>query len=88
MKITVKKNGGYWKVRFNHEVQFFTLDYEAETKEEAEWMKDRLTVCFNKAFGEGWERSGDKIPCPNCGSKKVYKTPAIHCTKCEITTEI
>lgn len=27
-------------------------------------------------------------PCPCCGSKKVYLTEAMHCTRCAVTTEI
>lgn len=26
-------------------------------------------------------------PCPCCGSKKVYLTEAIHCTRCAVTAE-
>lgn len=28
------------------------------------------------------------INCPCCGSDKTYKTDAIHCNRCAVTTEI
>lgn len=59
-------------VEFTHGVQTFTLDYHVTEKDEADWMKDRLTSCFCSAFGENWhENSGLNIPpvtnCPICG---------------------
>lgn len=33
------------------------------------------------------ERS-EQLICPCCGSDKAYKTDAIHCNRCAITTEI
>ncbi|GAG53244.1 unnamed protein product, partial [marine sediment metagenome] len=52
MEINAKKRGKEWTVVFNHENQYFTLDYHVETKEEAEWMKTMLAKCFKSAFGE------------------------------------
>lgn len=33
------------------------------------------------------ERS-EQFVCPCCGSDKTYKTDAIHCNRCAVTTEI
>lgn len=30
----------------------------------------------------------DKLVCPCCGSDKTYLTNAIHCSRCDTTTEI
>lgn len=30
----------------------------------------------------------EQLICPCCGSDKTYKTDAIHCNRCAITTEI
>ena len=30
----------------------------------------------------------EQLVCPCCGSDKTYKTDAIHCNRCAITTEI
>jgi hypothetical protein len=59
MEINIKKKGKIWMVEFTHGVQTFTLDYHVTEKDEADWMKDRLTSCFSSAFGENWhENSG------------------------------
>ena len=30
----------------------------------------------------------EQLICPCCGSDKTYKTDAIHCNRCAVTTEI
>lgn len=30
----------------------------------------------------------ERLVCPCCGSDKTYKTEAIHCNRCAVTTEI
>lgn len=30
----------------------------------------------------------EQLICPCCGSDKTYKTDAIHCNRCALTTEI
>lgn len=30
----------------------------------------------------------EHLDCPCCGSDKTYKTEAIHCNRCAVTTEI
>ena len=30
----------------------------------------------------------EQLVCPCCGSDKTYKTDAIHCNRCAVTTEI
>lgn len=30
----------------------------------------------------------EQLVCPCCGSDKTYKTNAIHCSRCAVTTEI
>lgn len=30
----------------------------------------------------------EEINCPCCGSDKTYKTDAVHCNRCAVTTEI
>lgn len=30
----------------------------------------------------------EQLICPCCGSDKTYKTDAIHCSRCAVTTEI
>lgn len=30
----------------------------------------------------------EQLVCPCCGSDKTYKTEAIHCNRCAVTTEI
>lgn len=63
MEINVKKIGKNWIVEFTHGCQTFTIDYHAIEKDEADWVKDRLTDCFRSAFGENWhEHSGLNIP--------------------------
>lgn len=33
-------------------------------------------------------RQSEQLLCPCCGSNKTYKTDAIHCNRCAVTTEI
>jgi hypothetical protein len=85
MEITTIKQGSDWIVQFNHDVQYFTLDYKVETKEEAEWMKNMLIKCFDNAFGKNWhEKKGLIKPVVNISTldvnnhgkivlKKLYK---------------
>jgi len=76
MDICVKKIGEDWAVEFNHGVQYFTLDYFVETKEEADWMKSMLVKCFASAFGENWRENSNcnlqnvsNSVCPFCSTK-------------------
>lgn len=46
MKIEVLKIGGEWKVEFSFNNQFFVVDYNCETKAEAQWMARMLKKCF------------------------------------------
>lgn len=49
-----------------------------------------------KAEGVGWTLlrqpivnvQSEQFICPCCGSDKTYKTYAIHCKRCAVTTEI
>lgn len=76
MEINVKKRGKNWMVEFTHGVQTFTLDYHVTEKDEACWMKDRLTSCFISAFGENWhENSGLNIPLVMQRSEPLPKQP-------------
>jgi len=38
----IRQDSGCWKVVFSVGVQSFELDYDAESKEHAEWMKKQL----------------------------------------------
>ena len=39
-----------------------------------------------RLFGVVWR--SEQLICPCCGSDKTYKTDAIHCNRCAVTTEI
>lgn len=42
-----------------------------------------LILCLFDVVGRS-----EQLICPCCGSDKTYKTDAIHCNRCAVTTEI
>lgn len=46
-----------------------------------EELNEQLSLCNVVARSE-------QLICPCCGSDKTYKTDAIHCNRCAVTTEI
>lgn len=54
-------------------------------------MMKQNEVCFNDADKlRSCAPASDQPPitCPCCGSDKTYRTEAIHCNRCAVTTEI
>jgi len=48
------------------------------------WLEDQiLALRIHDVVGRS-----EQLICPCCGSDKTYKTDAIHCNRCAITTEI
>ena len=58
--------------------QTFEDEFKAEYNS-PEYLWDNL---LSKHFSE------ETFKCPCCGSDKTYRTDAIHCTLCAVTTEI
>ena len=54
--------------------------------ESSDSIKDKANELI-KLF-ESEINEGDPIACPVCQSLKTYKTLAIHCDRCAVTTEI
>lgn len=55
--------------------------------EENSRLEDTVLYAINKALRQplvSWQ--GEQFICPCCGS--AYKTDAIHCKRCAVTTEI
>ena len=48
MKIRIYDAGENWTIEFTHGVQTFSLDYEADDEESAEWMAEQLQAMFYK----------------------------------------
>lgn len=63
MEVKAIERGKDWVIQFKHGCQYFTLDYNVETEEETDFMKEMLVKCFDSAFGKNWhENSGLTIP--------------------------
>lgn len=49
----------------------------------ADWLENKLALRQPPVSGRS-----EQFICPCCGSDKTYKTDAIHCNRCAVTTEI
>lgn len=49
------------------------------------WLEQRLVKLLTIP---SVSQQSEQLICPCCGSDKTYKTDAIHCNRCAVTTEI
>ena len=49
------------------------------------WLEQRLVKLLTMPTVS---QQSEQLICPCCGSDKTYKTDAIHCNRCAVTTEI
>lgn len=61
-----------------------TLSQELITAEQGmRWAHEFKQLHLHDVVGQS-----EQLICPCCGSDKTYKTDAIHCNRCAVTTEI
>ena len=60
-------------IQYESDLEDYIIDLENETKQ------------LRKHAVSG---RSEQLICPCCGSDKTYKTDAIHCNRCAVTTEI
>lgn len=52
-------------------------------------LEDAVLYAINQALRQPpVSGQSEQFICPCCGSDKTYKTDAIHCKRCAVTTEI
>ena len=68
----------------NPNIKVVTLSRELITAEEGmRWAHEFKQLHLHAVSGQS-----EQFICPCCGSNKTYKTDAIHCNRCAVTTEI
>lgn len=76
----------------NEELELYADQYCIDkfgAKTGNKYVRDALIDGYNLALRiHGVVEQSEQLVCPCCGSDKTYKTYAVHCNRCAVTTEI
>lgn len=79
------------ELRKQMEIDFLKTQTYEEINDMFNQLKEKLDIAeseLKKLRVTDVSGQSEQLICPCCGSDKTYKTDAIHCNRCAVTTEI
>ena len=74
--------------RLDHPETVGETDRHFDLDNYKDWLEAQLIESRKQLALYNVSERSEQLICPCCGSDKTYKTDAIHCNRCAVTTEI